>query len=92
MHILFKIKIKIQAEDLKKKAYHMVPMFKYVLKSVVAEIPIVHIKHIFIDILIPKEFGAWILGKIKSNAYIRKFASLGFLLHCSTKERTRGLE
>lgn len=36
----------------------MVPMFKYVLKSVVAEIPVVHIKHIFIDILIAKELGA----------------------------------
>lgn len=70
----------------------MVPMFKCVLTSVIAEIPIVHIKHIFIDILIAKELGAWEPGKIKGNAYIRKFISLGFLLHCSIKERTKGLE
>ena len=38
----------------RKKAYHTVPIFKYALKNV-AEIPVVTIRHISIDIPIAEE-------------------------------------
>lgn len=67
----------------------MVPMFKYVLKSVVAEIPIVHIKHIFIDPLIAKELGTWEHQIQCLRQKVPKFGFSSLLLH---QGENRGLE
>lgn len=62
------------------------PIFNYVLKNLVAEIPVVLIKHISIAIPIAKEqrYSFRYLGASKAM-HITHFPEFGFHLHCSIK-------